>query len=270
MEEDEKTLNPQETEAAPAESAAASPATSSPTSTATPSARDAFRSRVSSRYQDLDLDDEDAYYGRMGQMMDEYEGYEQSSKRMRDAVAKSPAMAEMLRAAQQQDDFDPILWLAENRGLDLEALRDDPEYASKLAENHAKYIERDAAGKKIAEDMEANLPGSIEAVKAKASELGISDEQAQETVGKMYQIMEDLIHGKVDADLFAMLAKGANHDSDVEQAREEGQAAGLSTRIDEHLRKGAGRQPKPAGRQSAASEPKPQQRPRNPFAHEDF
>lgn len=269
--EEEKTLNPQETGAAPAETAAASPATSSsPTGTAAPSARDAFRSRVSSRYQDLDLDDEDAYYGRMGQMMDEYEGYERSSKRMRDAVAKSPAMADMLRAAQQQDDFDPILWLTENRGLDLEALRDDPEYAGKLADAHAKYIENDAAGKKIAEDMEANLPGSVEAVRAKAEELGLSDEQAQETVGKMYQIMEDLIHGKIDADLFAMLAKGVSHDDDVAQAREEGQAAGLSTRIDEHLRKGAGRQPKPSGRQGAASEPRPQQRPRNPFAHEDI
>lgn len=234
---------------------------------ATPSKRDAFRSRVGARYSDLNLDDEDAYYDRMGQMMDEYEGYEKNSQRMRDAVGKSPAMAEMLRAAQQQDDFDPLLWMAENRGLDLDALRDDPEYAQKLADAHAKYMERDAASKKIVEDMAANMPGSVEAITAKAAELGLDEAKTQEIVGQMYQIMEDLVHGKMDVALFEMLAKGASHDADVAQAHEEGQVQGLSTRIDEHLRSGAGREPKPQGRQLARTEAKPQTGGRNPFEH---
>ena len=251
---------------APAESPSSTP---TPTTSEGPSKRDAFRSRVGSRYSDLDVNDEDAYYDRMAQMMDEYEGYEKSSQRMRDAVSKSPAMAEMLRAAQQQDDFDPIVWMTENRGLDLDALRDDPEYAQKLADAHAKYIERDAQSKQIVSDMEANMPQSIEAVQAKASELGLSEEQTQEVVGRMYQIMEDLVHGKMDAELFAMLAKGASHDADVAAAHEEGQAQGLSTKIDEHLRTDAGRSPKPQGRQGAVAEARPRRPSNNPFAHEE-
>lgn len=235
---------------------------------ATPSKRDAFRSRVGARYSDLNLDDEDAYYDRMGQMMDEYEGYERNSQRMRDAVGKSPAMAEMLRAAQQQDDFDPIIWLTENRGLDLDALKDDPEYAQKVADAHAKYVERDAASRQIVDDMAANMPASIESVQAKAAELGLDEAKTEEIVGQMYQIMDDLVHGKIDVALFEMLAKGASHDADVAQAHEEGQVQGLSTKIDEHLRSGAGREPKPQGRQMARQEPKPKVQSRNPFAHE--
>lgn len=233
------------------------------------SKRDAFRSRVGSRYKDLDINNEDAYYDQMGRMMDEYEGYEKSSARMRAAVSKSPAMAEMLRAAQQQDDFDPILWLVENRGLDLDALRDDPEYAKKLADAHAKYLERDAVSKKISEDMVKNMPASMDAVRKTAAQLGLSDEQTNEIVGSMYQIMEDLIHGKMDMRLFEMLAKGSSHDSDVAAAHEEGRAQGLSTKIDEHLRSGAGREPKPTGRQAPTTEAQPRRRSSNPFAHEE-
>lgn len=262
--------NPQQgTEGIAAPAAEAPTSSTTPATSAIPSKRDAFRSRVGSRYKDLNMDDEDAYYDQMGKMMDEYEGYESSSRRMRDAVGKSPAMAEMLRAAQQQDDFDPIVWLVENRGFDLDALKDDPAYAQKVADAHAKYVERDAEGRKIAEEMAANMPASVEAVKAKAAEIGLDEAKVEEVVGHMYQIMDDLVHGIIDPEIFAMLAKGASHDADVAQAREEGQAAGLSTRIDEHLRSGAGRTPTPSGRQRATSEATPKRGPRNPFAHED-
>lgn len=268
----EATTSPEVDTAAESNTSAPDESASTPTTPASPSEpapskRDAFRSRVGSRYKDLNLDDEDAYYDQMGKMMDEYEGYEKSSARMRASIAKSPAMSEMVRAAGQQEDFDPLIWLTENRGLDLDALRDDPDYAQKLAEAHSRYLERDAEAKKIADDMAANMPASVDAIRAKAQELGLSDEEAEAGVGQMYQIMDDLIHGKMNPDLFAMVVKGAKHDKDVAQARDEGQAAGLSTKIDEKLRKDAGRTPKPVGRQMAAGEAKPKVESNNPFAH---
>lgn len=265
---EEERQNPTPTAEAPATTQEPAPAsTPAPSSEPAPSKRDAFRSRVGSRYKDLDLNDEDAYYDQMSRMMDEYEGYEKSSERMRNAVGKSPAMVELLRAAQEQEDFDPVLWMAENRGLDLEALQNDPEYAKKLATAHSKYMERAAESKKIAEDMEANMPGSVEAVKAKGAELGMSEDDIKSTIGRMYQIMEDLVHGKIDPELFQMLAKGASHDADVAQAHDEGQAQGLSTKIDAQMRRDAGRTPKPSGRQAPVSEPKPKKEFHNPFAH---
>lgn len=99
--------------------------------TTTPSKRDAFRGRISQRYPELDMEDEDAYYDRMNATMDEYEGYESNSRRLRESMERSPAMAEMMLAAREQDDFDPVVWMVMNKGLDLQALQDDPEYAEK-------------------------------------------------------------------------------------------------------------------------------------------
>ena len=92
------------------------------------SMKDKFRERYSKRYPDVNMDDEEAYYGQANQMMDEYEGYEESSRKMRESLANSPVFAEMLVAAKGQDDFDPVIWMVKSKGLDLEALSSDPEY----------------------------------------------------------------------------------------------------------------------------------------------
>ena len=143
------------------------------------SKRDLFRERMSKRYPDLNLDDEDAYYDQMGKAFDEYEGYEKNSKQLTDRMQASPAFRDMVIAAGKQDDFDPIIYLTEQRGLDLKALQDDPEYADKLAQAHSKYLEREAENKKIDDAMAENMPKSIEAIRKKSEELGLSEEQTQ-------------------------------------------------------------------------------------------
>lgn len=232
----------------------------------TPSKRDLFRERMGKRYPDLDMDDEDAYYDQMGKAFDEYEGYENSSHRLAERIKGSPAFRDMIIAAGQQDDFDPIIYLTEQRGLDLSALADDPKYADKLAEAHSKYIEKEAENKKIDDAMAKNMPASIEAIKAKASELGLSDDQTQEIVGKMYQSMDDMIHGILDPEYFALLAKGTTHDEDVDKAHDEGLATGLNKKVDDKLRTLENRQERVAGRQAPIKRPEPKQkRVRNMF-----
>lgn len=206
------------------------------TETAPPSKRDAFRGRISQRYPDLNMEDEDAYYDRMNATMDEYEGYESNSKRLRESMERSPAMAEMMMAARDQEDFDPVVWMVMNKGLDLQALQDDPEYAEKLAAAHADYLAKSSKGAEIESAMQENMPNSVEAVRAKAQELGLSDKQAEEIVGKMYQNMDDLVHGIISPEIFELFAKGESHDADVTAAREEGMAQGLNTKVDDKLR----------------------------------
>ena len=77
------------------------------------SKRDLFRRRMSKRYPDLNLDDEDAYYDQMGKAFDEYEGYEKNSKQLTDRMQASPAFRDKVIAAGKQDDFDPIIYLTE-------------------------------------------------------------------------------------------------------------------------------------------------------------
>ena len=234
-----------------------------------PSKRDSFRGRIAQRYPELNMDDEDAYYDQMNITMDEYEGYENNSRRLRESMEKSPAMAEMLLAARDQDDFDPVVWMVQNKGLDLQALQDDPEYAEKLAAAHAEYIAKRGKTEEIESAMETNMPQSVEAVRAKAQELGLSDEEAEEIVGKMYQVMDDLVHGIISTEVFELMAKGKSHDEDVAVAREEGVAEGLNTKVDDKLRTLNKSTEHIAGTQAPIKTPAPKKKGDNMFLDED-
>lgn len=234
-----------------------------------PSRRDAFRKRVSERYPDLDMDDEDAYYEQMGKTMDEYEGYERNTQRLREAMEKSPEMVRMLNAARDQENFDPLAYLFENASGDILALAQDPDGAKKFGEMRAEQLKRQAEGENIKKALTENMPNSVSAIKAKAQELGIPDEQAQEIVGQMFQVMDDLVHGKIDPEVFAMMAKGRNYDNAVEQARDEGKVEGLNQKVNDKLRTLEGKQERVSGVQSPMKTPAPKKKVHNMFVESD-
>lgn len=219
--------------------------------------RDAFRRRIAERAPELNMDDEDAYYGYMDDMVSEYDDYRKSSDIMRSNMDKSPALTEMFMAANKQENFDPVVWMVRNKGLDLDALRDDPEYAEKLTEAHNEWLAKRAKSDEIYAQASENMPKSIEAIQAKASELGLSDEQTDEIVGEIYKMGNDLTIGIIPVTIFELLAKGKTRDADVEVAREEGVAEGLNTKVTDKLRTMPKTTEHVGGRQMPIKEKKP-------------
>ena len=229
-----------------------------------PSKRDAFRGRFAQRHPDLDMDDEDAYYDAANNMLDEYEGYERYSNNLRDNIQGSPILRDMIIAAKDKEDFNPIVWAIEEGRLDLDALREDPDYAKVIAEASKTALERKTKSEEIEKQAAENWPVTMDETKAKAAELGLSDDDALEIIKEMYQMMDDLIIGKVNMDVFEHLAKGRKHEEDVEQARTEGRAEGLSTKVDEKLRKMPKKQEHISGQQTPMKETRPKVS-NNPF-----
>lgn len=229
------------------------------------SKKDTFRERFQGRYPDVNVDNEDDYYGAANQMLDDYELFENNSRNMRDRMMKSPVFAEMIVAAGKQDDFDPVVWMVENKGLDLQALQDDPDYSKKLADAHNTYIEKRAKQDEIEKQMAENMPASIEAVRSKAAEMGLTDEQAEKVIGQMYQVMDDLIVGKIDPAMFELMAKGMNFDTAVQDAKAEGIAEGLGTKIDDKLVDLNKKRERTGGAQRPMRERKPAPEVNNPF-----
>lgn len=227
--------------------------------------REAFRRRMAEREPNLNLDDEDAYYGYMDDMVTEYDEYRTSSDAMRKNMDHSPALAEMFMAAREEESFDPVLWMVRNKGLDLDALRDDPDYAEKVTEAHNEWLAKRAKSDEINEQAAANMPKSIEAIKAKAAEMGLTDEQVDEIVGEIYQMGNDLTLGIIPVNIFEMLAKGKTHDADVEEAREVGIAQGLETKVNDKLRTMPRTTEQVRGRQMPAREPKPKEEEKHMF-----
>lgn len=230
--------------------------------------REAFRRRMAEREPNLNLDDEDAYYGYMDDMVTENDDFRKSSEAMRQNMANSPALTEMLMAARGQEGFDPVLWMIENRGLDLDALRDDEKYAEKVTEARNAWLAKKAKDEETFEAAKENMPRSIEAIKAKQAEMGLSDEQASEIVGDIYQMGTDLTMGIIPVNIFEMLAKGKTYDKDVEEAREVGIAEGLHTKVTDKLRKMPKTNEQVRGRQTPVREAKPKGQ-YNPFVGED-
>jgi hypothetical protein len=223
----------------------------------------AFLERFSQRNPDLKIDDEDAYYDAVMRYMDEFEEYEERSNRLRENIEKSPAYAEMVIASRGKDNFDPVIWLVESGQLDLDALQSDPDYNKKLADARAAYLDKLTSSKKLKEEQEKNMPASVEAIRVKAEEMGIDDKTTEEIVGKMYELMDDMIRGVLPLDVFEMLYKGSISDKAVEEARAEGVAEGLNKKVDDKLRQMPAPSA-PAGRQTPVPEDKP--RPvKNPF-----
>lgn len=230
--------------------------------------REAFRRRMAEREPNLNLDDEDAYYGYMDNMMTENDDYRSSSDVMRKNMDHSPALAEMFMAARDEKSFDPVLWMIRNKGLDLDALRDDPDYAEKVTEAHNEWLAKRAKADEINKQAAVNMPRSIEAIQSKAAEMGLTDEQADEIVGEIYQMGNDLTLGIIPVNIFEMLAKGKTYDKDVEEAREVGIAQGLDTKVTDKLRKMPKTNEQVRGRQMPVREAKPK-RQYNPFVGED-
>lgn len=231
--------------------------------------REAFRRRMAEREPDLNLDDEDAYYGYMDNMVTEYDDYRTSSDAMRKNMDHSPALAEMFMAAREEESFDPVLWMVRNKGLDLDALRDDPEYAEKVTEAHNEWLAKRAKADEINEQAAANMPKSIEAIQAKAAELGLTDEQADEIVGEIYQMGNDLTLGVIPVNIFEMLAKGKTYDKDIEEAREVGIAEGLETKVTDKLRTMPKTNEQVRGRQMPVREAKPKKEVENFFIYDE-
>lgn len=233
------------------------------------SKKDTFRERFSKRYPEIDMEDEESYYGAGNDLLDKYDGYEESTGKMRERISKSPLFAEMIVAAGKQDDFDPIVWMVQNKGLDLKAIAEDEEYAQKLADAHNTYLEKLAKQDEIEKQMADNMPASVEAIRAKATELGLTDDQSEEVLGKLYAVMDDLIVGKIDPAMFEMMAKGMNYDTAVAEAKEEGVAQGLNTKVNDTLRDLSGKQERTGGRQAPAAPAKPKRKTRIPFVDDD-
>lgn len=232
--------------------------------TETKSRKDAFRERFSTRYPDVNMEDEDAYYGKAGEMMDDFDAYEKSTNKLRGVMDKSKLFAEMMIAARDTEDFDPLVWMVEEGGLDLDALRDDEEYSQKLGEARKKYLERMAKQEDIDKQVAENMPKTVEMVKQKQKELGLTDEQANEVVAALYKNMDDLIVGIINPEQFVAQAKAMNYEADLQAAHDEGVAQGLRTKVDDKLRT-LNKAERNGGRQAAMQEPKPQKDINNPF-----
>lgn len=218
------------------------------TQPAEPTARERYRNRYSAAHPDLNLDDEEAFYGQANANLDELEGFRESNRQLGEAFNKTPLLAGLVLAAKEGEN--PFVYLAENIGpdMDIRTLAEDPEFGRKMGDALAKYQERLAAGAKAEKEIGENFLQSMDALKEVQAEKGLSDEDVQALVKKMFgeadaegNVVDEGIIGKaamgiVPKEIWEAVLKAQNYDADVKAAGEKAAATALNQRVQNGLK----------------------------------
>lgn len=212
----------------------------------TKSRRDAFRERFGQKYPDINMDDEEAFYGRINDDYDDYEnrmsGYETELGRYRDNEKK---LSDMFVAdpkagwflTQWRKNGDPTVELLKMYGADFKAALEDPSNIDKIAEANKEFAERMAEENRLEEEYQRNLNESLMAIDAYQQENNLTDEQIGDAMNFLQGVAMDMIVGKISVDVLKMAMNAMNYDKDIETAAAEGQVKGRNEKIRETLKK---------------------------------
>lgn len=203
------------------------------------SRRDAFRERLSSRYPDLQMDDEEAFYGRID---DDYSDYE---RQIEDYRGREKELADMFMANPKSAVFltewrktgDPYGSLVRMFGPDFNDFIQDPANADKIAEANKEFAERIADEDRLEEEYKKNIEQSLADIQKYQEENGLTDEQVGDAMNTLQEISMNMIVGKIPVDVLKMIFNAKNYDKAVETAGMEGEVRGRNAKIREQLRK---------------------------------
>ena len=204
-----------------------------------------FQDSFASEFPDVDMADEEAYYGALNDRNDQYardkerlSELEGAQREFGEALDSDPRLAEFFIEMTRKDGK-PIDYLVTHYAQSFSDLVNDPdneEYRKALADKIAEDVASAKSRRELEEQNEANIDASLDALAEVAKEMGLSDEQVSDAFNRFLKFAEDLMVSKVDAEMWRVLLNGMNYDAAVEQARLEGETAGRNAKIREKLR----------------------------------
>lgn len=209
------------------------------------SRRDTFRENFASRHPDVNMEDEEAYYGALD---DEYSSREAELRRYREDNDKlNNLFLENPNAAYFMND---LLDGKEQMGVSLmrqfgelfkDAFEDPtPENVKAFADALDEHAARVKENEKLQAQYEQNYATSRETIDKWVAERGLTPEQDDAVMDYLKRQFTNQLVGIITPEMLDFAYKGLNYDKDVTAAEEIGAAAGRNQRIDEKLRKGKG------------------------------
>lgn len=203
------------------------------------SKRDLTLDRLRSKYPEDKFEDDDQIFGRIYDDYDNYDnelaGYKEREGKFSDMFTSDPRSARLMMDWRNGDD--PAVALIRIYGNDIVDAIDDPEKQEAIAEANKEYMDRVAKEKEYEEEYTSNLAESLKALEQIQQERNLTDEQVDQSMSWIITIAKDAMMGKFTPETIELAIKAQNYDSDVEQARVEGEVKGKNTKITEQLRK---------------------------------
>lgn len=192
--------------------------------------RDKYASMWKEDNPDVDFEDKEARYERMGKDREELRKLRTSGKQLTGILNKHRWLGAML----QDEEEHPLVWMAKN-GIDPRVALDDPEVLKKVTDAFSEWEQKQAAGEAAEAAKDEAIARSVEELDAVQQEFGLSDEQKN----RMFEHFWDEVwlpawRGEVSKDTWVALMHAMNYDNDMQNAREE---AAIQARNEKHTNK---------------------------------
>lgn len=207
---------------------------------------------------------EDAIYEMISDYSTKQAAYDENNGKLRDLLMSDPESAEFMQ--KWIETGDPRKALVEQFGDELGM---SEEARSQFGDNLSSWRTRKEENDRLASESQANWDKSLADLEEWGNAKGLSLEQKRDVMGRLLAITFNGMENKYGTDDFELAWKAINHDSDVDNAREEGMVAGKNAKIRSVKRDRAaaaslppasvggqgmrGREPKPAEPQSVWS-----------------
>lgn len=209
------------------------------------SGNDTFRERFKTRFPDVNIDDEEAYYGALNGEFDRIEKSDAAQKELGELLAKDPRSAGFLMVLRKGGN--PVEYLIEQYGEDFRDALNDEEKAKEFAAAFAKNVEKRAESDRLRELAESNRQSMLDALDEAQKDGSFSDEDAAKAFEYLYAdegLLDRILVNDIKKEDWMMLMKAAKYDDmikenevKVTEAREEGEIAGRNANIDIQKRK---------------------------------
>lgn len=210
---------------------------------ATPN-RDAYASMWGEDNADVDFNDKEARYGRMVDDRNELRERRKSDAALGGLFDKHNWLATMYMELKDNPDMNPFVWLADfcqEQGISLQEVMDDPEaqkfLTDKMATRQKDNAEREKKSKADAEEKDANLQKSLDALEQLQKENGLSDEDALAMWGDFWQVIDDAQKGNVSVDTWKAFSNSRTYADDVANAASEAGMRARNEKIQNKVRK---------------------------------
>lgn len=204
-----------------------------------------FRDRFAERYPDIDMNDEEAYYGALNAADDENAGkmerlsqLESDQQALGETFDENPGVAELFLELTKKDGK-PVEMLINNYAQAFSDLVNDPdneEYRKALAAKINEDLETSKSRRELEDEAEANIGPTLDALSKVGEEMGLSPDEIADAFNQFLSFTQDLVVDKVSEDMWRVFINGLRHDTDMESARIEGETAGRNAKIGEKLR----------------------------------
>lgn len=228
--------------------------------------RKAFAGKFSKRHKDIDFEDKEARYGALNEDSDRLDRYEESGRALSDVFEKHRWMASMLEDLRDNEDLDPISWMADN-GIDIAEALEDDEYRKEISDRIAAFQENQLKGEQAATEREQNLEKSADALSAVVE----NDDEFNEIWEYFFNdVVAPVLRGEVSEETWQMVKKARNYDADVASAGEKGAMQARNEKIRNKVKPRGEEEIPPALSQGGSSNAKPQQKTKKNSFFEDI